>query len=455
MRQELARGSRRSGELLSQRAPAAHGSAHAHEDAALVAKVAPVPQSYNYRSPCFRDLQTQNAYLRGQVAKMGEESRGDASEIEFYKGQVHELTVHRAVLHKENERLLAEREAVEDAARRNAATHDKHIELTEQGARLRVQLEDSLALNDSLRAELRAAALARAAEQVRARALEQEVASMEAELKSGASRHRLLREEAAGTEHQLKQAHLLLSKTQEVRALPARAPPTVGAAAHRPDPPSAVPLAAQSHASARAKLDELAAQHDSMKATFRAQSALGESLDLQLRRARADMRGHAGAHEEASVALAQERERHVGTQHALAAAQLEVERLQQKLEWCAQPRQTKRARPRRGPRHALTPSSLPKPTAAAPRARRLSERYGADNDPNGGSALKLRDAHEQIAALQARMALYSQWVGVSGQDAVRMRQWSKHDAKLRGHLHHERDQRDKAWVRASDLRAGY
>lgn len=84
----------------------------------------------------------------------------------------------------------------------------------------------------------------------------------------------------------------------------------------------------------------------------------------------------------------------------------------------------------------------------------MAERYGAEELGNGSAQLKLRDAYDQIAQLQARMALYSQWVGVGGQDAVKMRQWSKHDAKLRGHLHHERDQRDKAWFRANDLRAG-
>lgn len=87
-------------------------------------------------------------------------------------------------------------------------------------------------------------------------------------------------------------------------------------------------------------------------------------------------------------------------------------------------------------------------------ARRMAEKYGEEELGRGSAQIKLRDAHEQIAALQARMSLYSQWVGVGGQDAVKMRQWSKHDARLREHLTHERDQRDKAWFRAEDLRGG-
>ncbi|KAG8465430.1 hypothetical protein KFE25_002737 [Diacronema lutheri] len=387
VRQEVPRGVRRSGELLSQRAPVEHDSAHAHEDADLVSKVAPLPHKYNYRTPCFRDLQTQNAYLRGQVAKLSAETRDEASELEYYKGQVHELTVHRAVLHKENERLLAERRAVEEAAARNAASHDRHLELAQSATRLRTQLEDSLALNDSLRDELRAAALARAADGVRAQALERELGTMEAELRAATARGRALRDEAASSAHQLRQAHLLLSKTQD------------------------------SHSNARSKLDELSAQHESMKATFRAQAALTESLDQQLRRARDDARGNATGHENTAHDLTREREAHVGTRQALAAAQLEVERLQQKLDW-------------------------------------MAEKYGEEELGRGSAQIKLRDAHEQIAALQARMSLYSQWVGVGGQDAVKMRQWSKHDARLREHLTHERDQRDKAWFRAEDLRGG-
>lgn len=210
VRQEIARGQRRSGELIAQRAPADHESAHAHEDPDLVSKIAPLPQKYNYKTPCFRDLQTQNAYLRGRLGE-GNGVSGGESELDYYKGQVHELTVHRAVLHKENERLLAERRAVEEAAIRNANAHDKHIVVSEQAARLRVQLADALALNASL-------AAARTAEQVRAQSLERELASMEVELNGLAAKHRQTREEAAGTAHQLRQAHALLSKTQEVRA---------------------------------------------------------------------------------------------------------------------------------------------------------------------------------------------------------------------------------------------
>lgn len=341
VRQEVPRGVRRSGELLSQRAPVEHDSAHAHEDADLVSKVAPLPHKYNYRTPCFRDLQTQNAYLRGQVAKLSAETRDEASELEYYKGQVHELTVHRAVLHKENERLLAERRAVEEAAARNAASHDRHLELAQSATRLRTQLEDSLALNDSLRDELRAAALARAADGVRAQALERELGTMEAELRAATARGRALRDEAASSAHQLRQAHLLLSKTQDVRAARRLVEPRHGRAraAHAAPAPAAprraAPRVAQSHSNARSKLDELSAQHESMKATFRAQAALTESLDQQLRRARDDARGNATGHENTAHDLTREREAHVGTRQALAAAQLEVERLQQKLDWCA------------------------------------------------------------------------------------------------------------------------
>jgi hypothetical protein len=84
----------------------------------------------------------------------------------------------------------------------------------------------------------------------------------------------------------------------------------------------------------------------------------------------------------------------------------------------------------------------------------MGERYGAEEMQRGSAQLKLRDAHAEISQLQARMALYSQWVGVGGQDAVKMRQWSKHDQKLRGHLQHERQQRDAAWFRAADLQGG-
>lgn len=66
----------------------------------------------------------------------------------------------------------------------------------------------------------------------------------------------------------------------------------------------------------------------------------------------------------------------------------------------------------------------------------------------------MRGASDEMQQLNSRMALYSQWVGVGGQDAVKMRQWSKHDQRLRAHLHHERDQHDKAWFRFGDLQAG-
>jgi hypothetical protein len=55
---------------------------------------------------------------------------------------------------------------------------------------------------------------------------------------------------------------------------------------------------------------------------------------VQLRRARDEARGNESHSDAAAGALAHERERHVATQHAMAAAQLEVERLQQKLDWC-------------------------------------------------------------------------------------------------------------------------
>jgi hypothetical protein len=218
VRQEVARGLRRGGELFEHRVPVSHASAHAHDDEALVEKVAPLPHSYDYRSPCFRDLQTQNAYLRGQLAKALTASESDAGELEYYKGQVHELTVHRAVLHKENERLLEERKAVEAAAARNAAQHAKHVELAEEASRLRSALKDAHALAASLRDELRIGALKSAADEVRSRALEAEVRNLESELRAIGLRHRTVREEATSSAHQLRQAHLLLSKTQDVRA---------------------------------------------------------------------------------------------------------------------------------------------------------------------------------------------------------------------------------------------
>lgn len=66
---------------------------------------------------------------------------------------------------------------------------------------------------------------------------------------------------------------------------------------------------------------------------------------------------------------------------------------------------------------------------------------------------RLRDANADLHQLNSRMALYSQWAGVGGQDALMVRQWAKQDQKLHAHMHDEREQRDRAWFRLADLQA--
>lgn len=233
VRQELARPRKAGPELFEQRAPTALCSAHEHEDLALVEKVAPLNANYNYRSPCFRDLQTQNAYLRGQLAKVIAEAKDDVADLEYHKGQVHELTVHRAVLHKENERLLAEQrdsaELVRELSQAAAATHARHVALAEEAAVLRVQLEDAKGLNASLRDELRTTAHERAAEAARADALGAELRRVEAAAAEERARlqglARAADETAAATALELSQAYLMLGKAREVRARSPLCPP--------------------------------------------------------------------------------------------------------------------------------------------------------------------------------------------------------------------------------------
>lgn len=119
----------------------------------------------------------------------------------------------------------------------------------------------------------------------------------------------------------------------------------------------------------KSRLDELTAQHESMKSTFRSQSALSESLQEQLKRARDDARIATTAHEETALHYAQEKERHLGTQQQLAAAHFEVQQLQQKLEWCARARARRYHRPAGGGRPRADPRLAPTPPGSRPCAR--------------------------------------------------------------------------------------
>jgi hypothetical protein len=91
--------------------------------------------------------------------------------------------------------------------------------------------------------------------------------------------------------------------------------------------------------------------------------------------------------------------------------------------------------------------------ARRPPPARLSERYSTADGGMGSAELKLRDARAEIEQLHSRMALYSLWVGGGGQDALKMRQWSRHDQQLRARLQAERGAHDQAWFRAADLQA--
>lgn len=252
IRQELARGTRRKPDLFTSRPPATGDSAHAHDDdPAMVGRVALEPIKYNYRTPCFRDLQTQNAYLRGQLEKFTRGRDVEMTDLDWYKKQVHELTVHRAVLHKENEKLLEERKAFHAAVKKGDTPQARVMELVENEARLVVELKQARELIDALRTDVRRFSRETDSGSVQHKAMQGELRGAEMELLGLHARETGMRDELDANAHQLRQAHSLLQATREVRALARRA----ARGARRPAvPPAALTAprrAARSHCRGR------------------------------------------------------------------------------------------------------------------------------------------------------------------------------------------------------------